>query len=155
MCVLIRKATLKDLPFIQNLCIETIVNTCHRDYNSLQIEAWISSVKNSKKWKDAIQNEYFLVAEKNNLIIGFTSLKNKNYINFMYVHQNYLQQGIASLLYNNILAVATQENVDQLTANVSITAKPFFKSKGFKVMKENLNIINNIEIINYSMIVKT
>lgn len=155
MSIIIRKATLKDLVDIQNLCIETIANTCHKDYNPLQIKAWILSVQNPNKWKQAIQNEHFLVAEKNHLIVGFTSLRNGNYINFMYVHQDYLQQRIASLLYHNILTVAMKQSTHQLSADVSITARPFFEAKGFRVMKENINLINNVEIINYHMILKT
>ncbi|MGY5355439.1 GNAT family N-acetyltransferase [Wenyingzhuangia sp. IMCC45467] len=111
-------------------------------------------MQKTNKWKHAIQNEYFLVAEKTDIIVGLASLINNNYINFMFVHKNYLHQGIASLLYNNILVAAKKQHSHQLSADVSITAIPFFEAKDFKVIKENINIINDVEIINYHMILK-
>lgn len=149
----LRLATLDDLDELQDLFVQTIKKWCKKDYNPVQISAWITSVKDKEKWKSIISNQYFLIAEKDNRIVGYSSLDKGNYLDFMYVHKDYMRQGIASLLFKKIKAKANELGVEQLTSDVSITALPFFKSIGFKIVKKNKNIISGVEIINYRMTV--
>ncbi|MFP3335411.1 GNAT family N-acetyltransferase, partial [Pseudomonas sp. SIMBA_064] len=76
-----------------------------------------------------------LVAIIDHKIVGFCSLDNGN-IDLLFVHQNYLRQGIALKLYTQIEQVSRQKGKTRLTADVSKTAKPFFERVGFKVLKE-------------------
>ncbi len=49
-----RKATISDLNEMQQLYTNTIQSVCKNDYNSAQIEAWISGVKNTERWTQAV-----------------------------------------------------------------------------------------------------
>ena len=56
------------------------------------------------------------------------------YFDFLYVHKDYQRQGIADNLYTEIQAKAIKQGTTLLTADVSITARPFFEKKGFKII---------------------
>ncbi len=146
-----RQAKFDDLEEMQELFVETIKSTCQNDYNKKQIEVWVSSVKNKERWKSILANQYFLIAEINRKIVGYGSLDNGNYVDFMYIHKDFIRKGIANLIFEKLKTKSLELGFDKLTADVSKTALPFFKTKGFKVIRENKNIINGVEIINYCM----
>ncbi len=118
-------------------------------FNNKQIEAWISSVKNKEKWKSILADQYFLIAEVEGKMVGYGSLEKGNYIDFLYIHKNFVRKGIANLIFEKLKAESLKLGFDKLTSDVSKTALPFFETKGFKVIKENKNIMNGVEIINY------
>ena len=148
----IRQAVLDDLPEILTLFVGTIQHTCQNDYNAEQIAAWTASVDNKSRWQDALADQYFLVAEIDNKLVGFSSLEHGNYLDFMYVHYAYERRGIAHTLYQAIETEARRLGSTFITAYVSKTARSFFEKQGFKVVKENKNLIRSIELINYKMI---
>ncbi len=147
----IRIGVFSELPEIQNLFSETITFVCQNDYDQKQIEAWKSSVENSERWQNLIQNQYFIVAELDNKIVGFASLENGNYIDVLFVHKNFQRMGIAQKLFVELENEAKRLNNFVLTSDVSKTAKAFFESNGFKVIAEQLQVRKNVEIINYKM----
>jgi len=142
----LRQANLDDLEEMQTLFVETIKSTCINDYNKEQINVWTSSVKNKERWKSILNNQYFLIAEIDNKIVGYGSLENGNYLDFMYVHKDYLRQGIANLLFENLKNESIKLGFDRLTSDVSKTARPFFETKGFRIMKENKNVMKSLTI---------
>lgn len=152
MKIVLRFATLDDLEEMQQLFIETIKEVCKNDYSPQEIECWTSSVKNKERWIQKLTNQYFLIAELNDKIVGYASLENDNYVDLLYVHKNYQQKGIANLLYSKIEIQALKKNVTHLTVDASITAKGFFEKNDYYVLKKQINVIQKVEIINYKMI---
>jgi len=55
------------------------------------------------------------------------------------------------LLLHTVENYAIQNNIRTLTADVSITAKPFFESKGFVVEAEQLAQANQLKLKNFKM----
>lgn len=151
MNITIRKAKTKDLLELQNVFSETIMETCKNEYSLNERKVWIKAMSEVEKWKKILKEEFFIVAELNGKIIGFSTLKNHNYLNFMYVHKDFHRKGIAKQLYKSIKAKSIEYGTEKLNADVSKTAKPFFEKLGFRVLKENRNIIGNEVLINYSM----
>lgn len=150
--ILLRPATLEDLPELLVLFQGVIRSTCRNDYSPVQIEVWTSSAANTDRWENSINKDLFLVAELNDKIIGFASLQGTNYFDFLYVHKDHLRKGIASQLYHAIERKALKGGSRTLCADVSITAKPFFLKQGFQVVHENRNVIKEIVLINYRMV---
>ena len=146
-----RKAKLDDLGEIQELFVETIISTCTNDYNTNQIDAWVSSVDNVDRWKSFLTNQYFLIAESEGKIVGYGSLENGDYLDLMYVHKDFLRQGIGNMIFDKLKEQSLILRFDKLNSDVSKTAVPFFKTKGFKVIRENRKMMNGVEIINYHM----
>jgi putative acetyltransferase len=147
----LRKAQYSDLNEMQELYVKTIKSVCSRDYNEEQIEVWTSSVENTERWKDVLENQVVLVAEKNNQIVGYGTLDKGNYIDFFYVHKDFQGQRIASAILSQVETEARKTGSIKLTSDVSITAKPFFEKNGFKVLQEQKNILKGIELINFKM----
>ncbi len=95
----IRFSRLSDLIEMQKLFVETISAICVNDYSPEQIKVWISSVEDSRRWIDKITSQHFLVALSDNKIVGYASLENDDYLDFLYVHKDYQRQGIGDRLY--------------------------------------------------------
>ncbi|MEM9674673.1 MAG: GNAT family N-acetyltransferase [Cyclobacteriaceae bacterium] len=147
----LRQATVADLPEIQIVFVETIRQVANSDYNPAQIEAWAAGVRNQKRWEDAIDDQYFLVATAEDAIVGFGSLDEGGYLDFLYVHKDYQRKGIAHTLYEQLEQEAISKNCVQITTNASKTARLFFLAQGFEVVKENSNQIRGVEVVNYRM----
>ena len=146
----VREANYSDLEEMQELFLGAIKNIPNSDYSEKQTEAWASTVKNKERWKSMLANQHVLIAEINLKIVGFGSL-DRDYIDFMYVHKDFLRKGIASKIFEGLQRKSIELGCNQLTSNVSKTARPFFETKGFRIIKENKNLINEVEIINYHM----
>ncbi len=149
--IALRKGTLQDLNELQKLFVETVESVCCADYNEDQINVWTSSVKNTQRWNEILTNQMVLVAQCNDKIVGFSSLDNTNYIDLLYVHKDYQEQGIAKKLYMAIEKIAVQHNQTELSSDVSITARPFFEKLGFMVTKKQTVLRQNVELTNFKM----
>lgn len=148
----IRVAEPDDLPALQDIFVETVSHTCNKDYNPRQIKVWISSVENTVRWQNMMKDQLVLVACTGGCIIGFATLDNRNYIDFFYIYSGYLRQGIASLLYDKIEAQAIHAATSELTADVSVTAKPFFEQIGFRETAVQHVLRQGVELVNYKMV---
>lgn len=146
-----RTAKVTDLKVIQNLFVETINQTCKQDYSKAQLKVWLKSIENKDRWFNAINDQYFLLAEKEQQLLGFGSLKLNNYVDFLYTSPKAQQQGIAKGILKELIKKANKAKQNKVTSDVSITAKPFFLKQGFKVLKTNKNMVHDQILINYKM----
>lgn len=147
----IEEATLGKLEEILNVFRLSVARSCSKDYSPEQIAAWLNSAENKERWSKAIDEQYFLLALVNDQIVGFGSLKNGDYLDFLYIHPDFQGQGIASALLNTLLDRASGLRKNRVSSHVSITAKPFFQTNGFVVMNKNQNIRGSEVLINYTM----
>ena len=146
----IEKATQENLEEILDLFENSIKKCCAKDYDESQILAWVSSIEDKNRWKTKIEQQYFIVIKTQNTIVGFGSLE-KNYIDLLYVHRLFLIKGIASLIYQSLKVKSENSGFRSLLTHASKTAVPFFKSKGFRIIKENKVFKKEIEITNFEM----
>jgi putative acetyltransferase len=149
--MIFKKATISDLKEMQELYTETIKSVCKNDYNPDQIEVWISGVHNTDRWLEVVNTQFVLLAIIQNKIAGFGTLKNGNYIDFFYIHKDFQRQGIADKTLTKLELEAIKQHSKTLTSDISITAKPFFEKRDFRVKAEQKNISLGIELINYKM----
>ena len=132
----IRQATIDDIPEITSLFRNTIININSRDYSDKQIKVWASGADDIEKWEKRINNDYFIVAEANNQIIGFSYLTKGNYLDGLFVHKDYQRKTIASKLLRIMESRASINGFDVIKSDVSITALPFFDSHYYEVEKK-------------------
>ncbi|MFA6260968.1 MAG: GNAT family N-acetyltransferase [Bacteroidia bacterium] len=147
----LRPVKTSDLIDLQTLFVDTITHVCNADYTPDQIRVWSDSINNLPSWINKIVSQYFVVAELDNKMVGYCSLENNNYIDFLYVHKDYQGRGIANKLYAEIEAEAIRCNGNSLNSDVSITARPFFEKKGFQVIQKRISKIAGTEIVNFKM----
>lgn len=148
---IIREGNQQDLSEMLLLFQDTITTVCQQDYNTVQLEAWKSGAEHKERWLNVIKEQYVLIAESENKMVGFCTLDRENYIDLLFVHKDYQHQGIASQLYKWIEKKALHLNQKFLTADVSKTAKPFFESIDFKVIQEQTVTVKGVDLINYKM----
>lgn len=141
----IRRAEPEDTDQIRKLFFDTVTNINCKDYDDEQISVWASAFNDIKKWSSKIQEQYFLVAEDENKITGFGSITSDGYLDYMYVHKDHQGQGIATGLLNNLEQNAFEHDVKEIRAEVSITARPFFRSRGFEISRTFITRIGKVE----------
>ena len=64
------------------------------------------------------------------------------------MHKDFQVQGVASAICERLEAIIT---TDKITTHASITAKPFFEKRGYRVVKEQQVIRNAVCLTNYLM----
>jgi putative acetyltransferase len=147
----LRTATANDVPQIIQLFEGTITTVNSKDYTTEQTTVWSSRGTDAAKWIAKISEQYFIILEEQTAIIGFASLTISGYLDFMYVHKDHQRRGIASMLLKNLEDKAHQLNIHEIISDVSITAKPFFMSKGFKVLAQQSVNLDAVTLTNFKM----
>jgi putative acetyltransferase len=150
----LRQVVVDDVSQITQLFFDTIQNINIRDYSQDEVDDWSSWKVDIDKWLDKMREQYFIVAEVNNKVVGFSSLAPDGYLDFMFVDKDTQGQGVASALLSEIERKAIEQNNDLISSDVSITAKGFFEKKGFIVEKQQLKKSKQKELINFRMIKK-
>lgn len=152
--MMIRQGRCNDVTQLKTLVINTIENTCKPDYNSAQLEAWISAIDDDQRWQNILNNQMVFIAQDGEIITGFCTLAEGNYIDLFYVHHHYQRKGIAKLLYAELEKEAKRQLQKELTANVSKTAKSFFENVGFLAVKEQSVKVKGVALTNFKMVKK-
>ena len=147
----IRKGTIADSEEIKKLFVETIKESCKSDYSEEQINVWTTNAENTARWEKVLKEQFVLVALDEDKITGFATLDHGNYIDLFYVHKDHQRQGIALNLYRQIEKEAIRQGQTEITANVSITARPFFEKMAFEVLKQQSVAIQDVTLTNFKM----
>jgi hypothetical protein len=58
---------------------------------------------------------------------------------------------IHQAIYNELKNESLRLGYNKITFEVRKTAGPFFYCKGFKLVRKNVNIVREVEIVNYHM----
>ena len=116
--------------------VELFYNTVHtvnaKDYTKEQLSVWASDKVDLGKWNKSLQEHYSLVVTENNIIIGFGDIDKKGYLDRLYVHKDHQRKGVATTICNKL----EQAVKGKIVTHASITARPFFENRGYKVIKE-------------------
>lgn len=146
--MVIRKYLPSDCKCLAELFYQTVHSINAKDYTEEQLNAWATGNVDIEKWNQSLSNHFSLVAMKDGIITGFGDIDKTGYLDRLYVHKDYQNQGIATAICDK-LEHAFQ--VSNITTYASITAKPFFLHRGYKIIKEQQVTRSNILLINYVM----
>ncbi|WP_195237046.1 GNAT family N-acetyltransferase [Romboutsia sp. 1001285H_161024_C4] len=144
----IREYKSSDCDKIADLFYNTVHFINAKDYTQEQLNVWATGNVDIYKWDKSFLNNYTLVAEENNMIIGFGDINNEGYLDRLYVHKDYQNMGIATALCD---ILEKHYPVEHIITHSSITAKPFFEKRGYKVIKKQFVERNGIRLTNYIM----
>lgn len=100
-----------------------------------------------EKWNRSLQEHYSIVAIENEVIVGFGDIDKTGCLDRLFVHSDYQGKGIATAICNR-LEQAVQGGI---TTYASITAKPFFEKRGYRVVKEQHVERQGIFLTNFYM----
>lgn len=82
------------------------------------------------------------------IIAGFGDIDKTGYFDRLFVHPDYQGKGIAIAICNR-LELAVQENI---VTHASITARPFFEKRGYRMVKEQQVERQGVFLTNFVMI---
>src|SRR5699024_10461668 len=81
-------------------------------------------------------------------LLGFGDIDSTGYLDRLYVHKDHQRQGIASAICDELERAVPAEKI---TTHASITAKPFFLKRGYRVVLEQQVERGGLLLINYVM----
>lgn len=128
---------------------QTVKNVNSTDYSANQIKVWSERKINVKDWNvSLLANTAFVVEDDQGVVVGFADMNEKGYLDRLFVSYRYQHKGCATLLVSEL---QKQVPANKYFAFVSITARPFFESRGFHVVRENIALIEKVKFRNYLM----
>ena len=131
---------------------ELFYNTVHsinaKDYTNEQLNVWATGRVNLEELNLSLLKHKTIVAIENDEIVGFGDIDDSGYLDKLYVHKDYQGMGIASAICNDLEGSVKGKSI---TTHASITAKPFFLQRGYRVVKEQKVIRKGIALTNYVM----
>ncbi len=146
--MLIREYQSSDCKELTELFYNTVHTVNAKDYTKEQLDVWATGQVDLKKWDQSFQGHFSIVAVDEDIIVGFGDIDKTGYLDRLFVHLGYQGKGIATAICNR-LESAVQENI---VTHASITARPFFEKRGYKVVKEQQVERQGIFLTNFVMI---
>ncbi len=150
--VAIRPYRLSDAADTMAIFLGAVTETAAADYSPEQIQAWAQpEARELSTWHAAMNARNSYVATVDGEPAGFSDVDPKGYIDMMFVSPRFLRLGVARQLLGHVEAHAHSARLTELTANVSITARPFFERYGFVVEAEQHPVMVGVQLTNYAM----
>lgn len=145
---MIRKYSSSDCKYLAELFYQTVHTVNAKDYTKEQLDVWATGCVDLEKWDKPFSEHYTVVAVENGVIAGFGDMDESGYLDRLYVHKDYQNQGIATAICDEL---EQSVRADKITTHASITAKPFFEHRGYKVVREQQVIRGGIPLTNFVM----
>lgn len=137
-----------DCAQLAELFYQTVHSVNARDYAQEQLDAWASGEVDLKAWDASFRAHGTIIAVENGKIIGFGDMDETGYLDRLYVHKDYQGQGIASAICDELERFAVGKT---FTTHASITAKPFFQHRGYRVVCKQEVIRRGVALTNLVM----
>lgn len=147
----IRAYKSSDLSEISTLFYETVHETTSKDYTKLQQLAWANGTINRAEWDESFRRNHTLVAVLDKEIVGFGDMENTGYLDRLYVHKDHQNRGIGSEILDLLEQKWQNQGIFSFNTYASITARPFFESRGYTVLRENVVIRQEVSLTNFYM----
>ena len=141
----------EDTQQIAELFHNTVRQVNIRDYSLEQIIAWSPDDIYFQNWLEMCSGKFTYVADCDLQVLGFAQLETNGHIDCFYVHYQHQNRGVGSKLYQAVETKAKELNLTRLFAEVSITAKPFFINRGFKLIASQQVSCRGEQFVNYLM----
>ena len=130
---------------------ELFYNTVHTvnaaDYTPRQLDAWADGQVDLAAWDRSFRKHRTLVAEQDGELLGFGDITADGYLDRLYVHHLHQRAGIATALCDRLEEAAE----GPVTTHASVTARPFFEKRGYKVVREQQVERHGVLLTNFVM----
>ena len=146
--MIIRKYQPSDCKELTELFYNTVHNVNAKDYTKEQLNVWATGQVDLEKWNESLQEHFSVVAVDNEIIVGFGDIDKTGYLDRLFMHADYQGKGVATAICNQL----EQAVKGDIATHASITAKPFFEKRGYKIVKEQQVERQGIFLTNYVMI---
>lgn len=144
----LREYKTSDCVQLAELFYQTVHCINAKDYTTEQLHVWATGKVDLREWDNSFLKHSTIVAIEDGQIVGFGGMDETGYLDRLYVHKDYQHRGIASAICD---ALESAVGIKTFTTHASITAKPFFQHRGYRVVKEQEVIRQGIALTNYVM----
>ena len=136
-----------DCAALAELFYHTVHTVNARDYSPEQLNAWATGQVDLNQWQQSLQAHVTVVAEEQGTIVGFGDMDRTGYLDRLYVHAEHQGRGIATAICQRL----EQAVGGTIVTHASITARPFFEKRGYRVVKEQRVERHGVYLTNFVM----
>src|SRR3979490_1889746 len=129
----IRHATAADAEAVHKIVLLALRETNARDYPSSVIDRLVLTLPD--KVASNLETWCAFVAIVNGRVVGTGSLNGQT-VSSVYVHPDYQGRSIATKLMDAVENAADAQSQGTLSVQSSLTAKPFYAKRGFRIVRE-------------------
>lgn len=147
----IREYQSSDCEELTKLFYNTVHTVNAKDYTEEQLDAWATGQVDLNKWDQSLREHYSIVAVENEMLVSFGDIDESGYLDHLFVHADYQGKGIGTMICN-LLEQAVSGNI---ITHASITARPFFEKRGYRVVKEQQVERQGVFLTNFEMVLAT
>lgn len=130
---------------------ELFYNTVHqvnaKDYTPEQLAVWATGEADLEQWEGSFLGHCSLVAEDETGILGFGDIHPDGYLDRLYVRWDRQGQGVGRELCDRLEQVVP----GPVTTHASITARPFFEARGYRMVREQQVVRQGVALTNFVM----
>ncbi len=146
--MILRKYKVKDEREMAGLFYDTVHTVNAKDYTKEQLDVWAPGIVDEERWKASFLEHDTRIAEEDGKIIGFADMDETGYLDRLYVHKDYQSKGVGKALCDEL---EKNHSGKSFTTHASITARPFFEKRGYRIKKEQQVERGGIFLTNYVM----
>lgn len=136
-----------DCAALAELFYHTVHTVNAADYTKEQLDAWANGRVDLAVWDRSFRAHLCVVAVEGDSVVGFGDLDETGYLDRLYVHAAHQRKGIATAICNRLEAAAPE----RVVTHASITARPFFEKRGYRVIREQQVERGGILLTNFIM----
>ncbi len=149
--MIIRQYQDRDFEPVVALFTDTVRRVNIRDYSPEQVAAWAPQPPDLARWRERLAGLTLWVAGSDSDLLGFCGLGADGLVDLLYVDYRFQRQGVARRLYEHLETESRRRRIRRLFTGSSITARPFFESMGFDVLREQWVELRGVRFRNYAM----
>lgn len=143
----IRRYQQADCQAVAELFYETVHTVNASDYTKAQLAVWATGEPDLKQWDQSLQSHFSVVALENDTLIGFGDIDQTGYLDRLFTHADYQRRGVATAICHQL----EQAVAGRIVTHASITARPFFESRGYQVVREQQVARQGVLLTNFVM----
>ena len=149
--MIVRRYNDDDLESLVTLFTETVDHVSIRDYSLEQVSAWAPNPPDLIRWRERLASLTLWVADSGSRLLGFCGLGADGHVDLLYTDYRFQRQGVARSLYQQVEIEARSRGVRRLFTEASITARPFFATMGFVIIRDQIVEFRGALFKNYAM----
>lgn len=133
--IAIRPYKADDLDEVVDVFQRSVREVACQHYSLEQIAVWAPDPPDRGAWGVRLAGDGVFVAVQGQEIAGFTRVDDRGHIDLMFVHPAFQRCGVASSLFDVVVRWVSERGISSLSADASMTARPFFERAGFSVVR--------------------
>lgn len=104
------------------------------------------------RWDQTLREHLSLLAWEGEELMGFGDIDlAAGYLDRLYVGADFQGRGVATALCDRLEQAAREAGCERVCSDVSITARPFFESRGYRVLQRQEVERQGVILVNFKM----